>query len=353
MEQKYETRNDIENMLEMSDEAEQNGITLQHSHRLFMSAEMSLNAKKFAEAAPPLPSATVAEAQSDSVLSTDSSKEFKQEKGGISSIRNMTFFGSSRVPDGGDNRGGISAIRNLTFFGATSGDGDGRGGITVMRNITFLRKRDDNPSADVERKGISAVRNMTFLLRKPGEDNKKTFARRSMSMGYARPSARPRSKGDGEKIIVGRNLTTRRLSFSEPDEIDHEVHKVLSDNLQCVSQSFGEVSGGATEATTADDTVIVCGPRLSSIYIGTASLFPLSTIPVSEELQLDLNFDSFLRPEHITDGSNSCIYSARNTGVLASGPQRVVLKVLNEDLDDVCTAKREFDFERDILAAVR
>ena len=343
----------VENKMELSDESEASGIKLQHSHRLFMSPEMSLNAKTFAESVRTLPPSVVAESEDDVLQGTGGSKESKQDRGSINAIRNLTFFGNR--PDGGDNKGMISAIKYMTFLGNTgNSDGENKGGINVMRNMTFLRKREGGPPEDVETKGISAVRNMSFLLGKPGEDNKKTYAKRSLSMGYARPSARP--SGGGNKIIVGRNLTTRLLPQAEPDEIDQEIHNVLGDNVQRAAQHF--LDGDAEEACSsaeagADDNVIVCGPRLSSIFIGTASLFPLSTIPVSEELQFDLNFDSFLRPEHITDGSNSCIYSARNTGVLAGGPQSVVLKVLNEDLDDVCTAKREFDFERDILAAVR
>jgi hypothetical protein len=235
-------------------------------------------------------------------------------------------------------------------------------GINVIRNMTFLlRGKPADGSIDPpETKGISAIRNMTFLLGKPGEEHIKS--RRSMSAGYAPASTR--RDGDNKKIVVGRFLTTRKLVIDK-DEIDNEVHLVLNQQVKSAAKQFMDDAcvddTGGTKSSHNDENVIICSSRLtSSSYIGTDSLFPLSTIPVAENVQFHLKFEDFLAPEHITDGSNSCIYSARNRGVLLPHPdnsrprppESVVIKILNEEVDDMATATREFNFERDILAGI-
>lgn len=289
-------------------EEDQCGISLKHSTRFSMSTEMSSNAKKFAEQMLSEPNET------DSLHRTSHSCKNEQS--------------------------------------------DGKG-INVIRNMTFLLRGKPSDSSGQESKGISAIRNMTFLLGKPGQEHIKS--KRSMTTGYARASTR--SDGDNKKIVVGRFLTTRKLVI-DVDEIDNEVHLVLNQQMCSVASQFkdntcidDEVDG---TYTSKDESIIICSSRLmSSSYIGTDSLFPLSTIPVAENMQFHLKFEDFTSPEHITDGSNSCIYTARNCGVLlrspsnaTSTPDTVVIKILNEEVDDMATAVREFNFERDILAGI-
>jgi len=235
---------------------------------------------------------------------------------------------------------------------------------SASRDSSVSMKRQQSP-VKRENNTIRMIKNMSFL----GKRDTNISTRRCVSEYSLAQRHGALSVDKTTKIVVGRGLTTRHIVLPEVDEIDAEVHRV--ENAQYDQSSFHQIirkessdgaecirGGGETGALESTSDLIVCEMRkASSTFVGTDSIFPLSTVPVPPGLQFKLDFTGFNHLEHLTDGSNSEIYKACHRGILCgrdggAAPTNIIIKLVKADAADFGTAVREFDFERDILAAI-
>ncbi|RYG59379.1 hypothetical protein EON64_20290, partial [archaeon] len=76
--------------------------------------------------------------------------------------------------------------------------------------------------------------------------------------------------------------------------------------------------------------------------------FPIAQIPVKYPIFDQLTFQSFTDVKHISDGSNANIFLGR----LVGGKEKVVIKMIKENVENDPTAIQEFDLEYGTLARV-
>lgn len=220
---------------------------------------------------------------------------------------------------------------------------------------------------------ISAKKNSTFALGiRIEEDASAADVAAKRSMSFDRSSLTNTISGSGRRVIVGKGLKRGKEIVMEFDELNEESHKVDDKILQNVTilHPLKSMELDAEEIGPEEDenACITIGHhkektkgirRSSELFIGGDGFFPLSSIKMPRPVYFTMRFEDFEDVKHLTDGSNSVIYKARSGNMMSyqnSGiriDHRIVIKVLSKDVADPRRAKREFDFERDILAAIR
>ena len=274
------------------------------------------------------------------------------ERSPVGSPQPIRARAHSRSDSAGDS--GVSATKrigsstNVTFF-KTLGSFSNKNRITAKKNSTFaggnrLTRKDSAGN-------VNARRSVSF--------DRSTFSKNA-------------SESTGGRLLVGKGLKRAKEIVVAIDELDEETHKVDDEVLQNISIVNPEKQLedlAEEEGPEEDDNVCISighhkekgtGIRRSSeVFIGGDGFFPLSQIKMPRPVYFTMNYDDFEDVKHLTDGSNSVIYKAKSGKMVSyhhAGsriPPRIVLKVLSEQVQDARRAKREFDFERDILAALR
>jgi hypothetical protein len=266
--------------------------------------------------------------------------------------------GSASKIFGGDHatpheKGSSSNIFKNGSFGSFSS-------LKVKRNSTFA----------------SANRLDTTDSRSSGGLGINVDARRSMSFDRfalkKNLSASDAKNGDRTRTVIGKGLKRGSQLFMKYDELDEETHKVddaVLENVVIVHPELAMEANAEEEGKEEDDNVCIMighnkgktqGIRRSSeVFIGGDGFYPLSQIKMPRPVYFGMRFGDFEDVKHLTNGSNSVIFKGKpgklvshhHTGITL--PKGIVLKLLDEHVEDARRAKREFDFERDILAALK
>lgn len=301
--------------------------------------------------------------------------EFEQPSG-VESVPHPPGATGDEAPPNPPDKSPVDSPKPLRIRAHSRADSAGESGSTPTKrsgsstNVTFFKTLGSFSNKN----RITAKKNSTFaggnrLTRKDSGGN--VNARRSVSFDRSTFSKQA-SEPAGGRLLVGKGLKRAKEIVVAIDELNEESHKVNDEVLQNISivnpekqlEVLAEVEG-----PEEDDNVCICighhkekgtGIRRSSeVFIGGDGFFPLSQIKMPRPVYFTMNYDDFEDVKHLTDGSNSVIYKAKSGKMVSyhhAGsrlPSRIVLKVLSEQVKDPRRAKREFDFERDILAALR